>query len=77
MTEAHEPHAPTLPEVKDEAGDTPTWVPILGIVLLSLFALMAVLHPTEHQVTMEQGGAAQVAPVHAAPAAPATDEDDD
>lgn len=31
-----------FPEVHDEAPDTPTWVPILGIGLLALFALFAV-----------------------------------
>ncbi len=45
---AHDTHAsadtdgplehPVLPPVHDEASDTPTWVPVLGLVL---FALMA------------------------------------
>jgi len=30
-------HAPQLPEVVDEAGDTPGWVPLLGIALFVLF----------------------------------------
>lgn len=38
----HEPGhahpAPGLPEVKDEAGDTPSWVPKLGVGLGLLFA---------------------------------------
>jgi hypothetical protein len=34
--EVHHAHAPGLPEVHDEAGDTPMWVPILGAVLLVL-----------------------------------------
>ena len=32
-------HAPGLPEVVDEAADTPAWVPALG---LGLFALAAI-----------------------------------
>lgn len=35
--EHHGPH-PALPTVHDEAGDTPMWLPILGI---ALFVLMA------------------------------------
>lgn len=36
---AHPP--PGLPEVKDEAGDTPSWVPKLGIfVVLGLVGLL-------------------------------------
>ena len=32
-------HAPSLPKVVDEAPDTPSWVPALG---LGLFALIAI-----------------------------------
>ena len=31
--------SPTLPEVYDEAGNTPSWVPVLGVGLFMLFAL--------------------------------------
>jgi len=31
-----------FPKVHDEAPDTPTWVPLLGLGLLTLFALFAV-----------------------------------
>jgi hypothetical protein len=34
MSHAHTP--PELPEVTDEAGDTPRWVPLLGAVLFVL-----------------------------------------
>ncbi len=41
---AHEPHPhPPLPTVHDEAGDTPTWVPIAGLaffVVIFFFALV-------------------------------------
>jgi protein-S-isoprenylcysteine O-methyltransferase Ste14 len=33
---SHPHHAPELPEVIDEAGDTPGWVPVLGVVLFVL-----------------------------------------
>lgn len=37
---AHPP--PGIPEIKDEAGDTPPWVPKLGVfVVLTLVALIA------------------------------------
>lgn len=36
-------HTPgDFPPVRDEAPDTPTWVPLLGIGLLALIALFAV-----------------------------------
>ena len=42
---AHPP--PGIPEVKDEAGDTPPWVPklgvLLGVVVAALIALSIVL----------------------------------
>lgn len=36
MGHAHTP--PELPEITDEAGDTPRWVPVLGLVLFVLSA---------------------------------------
>lgn len=30
-------HPPELPEISDEAGDTPSWVPRLGLALFLLF----------------------------------------
>ena len=32
--EAHAHPAPGLPEIRDEAANTPGWMPVLGIVLL-------------------------------------------
>jgi len=34
--------APEIPQVVDEAADTPWWVPLLGAVLLALFVLLFV-----------------------------------
>lgn len=36
MGHAHTP--PELPEISDEAGDTPRWVPLLGLLLFALSA---------------------------------------
>lgn len=38
MSETHE-HSVGLPEIHDEAGDTPLWVPALGLGLLLLATL--------------------------------------
>jgi|GEM_PF-6912472 len=34
MGHAHTP--PELPEITDEAGDSPTWLPLLGVLLFAL-----------------------------------------
>ena len=34
---SHANHPPEIPEVTDEAGDTPSWVPLLGAALFVLF----------------------------------------
>lgn len=42
--EAHAVHAPPgIPEVHDEAGDTPAWVPRLGAVLFIVFAALVLI----------------------------------
>jgi len=42
--EAHAAHpAPGLPEVHDEAGDTPLWVPIVGATLLVLGGMWVIV----------------------------------
>lgn len=38
-----EPDVPGLPEIQDEAADTPMWVPALGLALLAAFVLSFVL----------------------------------
>ncbi|MET0386345.1 MAG: hypothetical protein ABW321_10325 [Polyangiales bacterium] len=37
---AHSKDPPSLPKVVDEAGDTPSWVPALGLALFALLALL-------------------------------------
>lgn len=36
-------HPPELPEITDEAGETPPWVPRLGLALFLLFVGWVVL----------------------------------
>jgi hypothetical protein len=38
---SHSKSPPSLPTIVDEAGDSPSWVPILGIVLFAVGALLA------------------------------------
>lgn len=33
----HATTPPSIPEVTDEAGDTPAWVPVLGAALFAAF----------------------------------------
>ena len=40
----HAETPPQLPEVTDEAGNTPRWVPLLGAGLFALAILAIVLH---------------------------------
>lgn len=56
MSHAHTP--PELPEVTDEAGDTPSWIPLLGAVIFVLtFAYVWWAH---HQAeSVEADGQAQ------------------
>lgn len=37
---SHPKTPPSLPTIVDEAGDTPNWVPVLGLALFALFALV-------------------------------------
>jgi hypothetical protein len=41
MSHANTP--PTLPTVVDEAGDSPTWVPVLGLALFALVGLLVAI----------------------------------
>jgi hypothetical protein len=69
-THEHHDGPPTLPEIVDEAGDTPTWVPILGI---ALFALIAVMFVAREQMKTDVP-APVAAPAADAPAEPAPTE---
>ncbi len=71
---AHEP--PGLPQnIVDEAADTPMWVPIMGLVILGVVALlfsyrMMTAEPAEAPATEEAPAAEQAAPEAAPEAAP-------
>lgn len=54
---------PALPDIVDEAADTPTWLPWLGFALLVLAALYAAIGGTKVESNAEVPG-------HAIPATP-------
>ncbi|MBC7173271.1 MAG: hypothetical protein H5U40_12610, partial [Polyangiaceae bacterium] len=39
MAEQHSAHESGLPQITDEAADTPMWVPVLGLFVLAALAL--------------------------------------
>jgi hypothetical protein len=60
-----------LPEVRDEAADTPRWVPILGLILLGLgvLGLLYRIATAQQEPLPEEAAEAPAAPaVEAAPA---------
>ena len=63
--EHHGPH-PVLPSVHDEAGDTPMWLPIMGI---ALFVLMAFAYSLRGAMMSSEDVAGGEAAAEAAPAA--------
>lgn len=68
---------PHLPEIVDEAGETPRWVPWLGLALLGVFVLLLVARQVtsardELPGTGEPAAAAE--PAAAEPAAKGADE---
>jgi hypothetical protein len=53
--DAHSHEPPGLPEIRDEAANTPLWVPALGLALLVVLAMVAVLRS-------ELGGPPEITP---------------
>ena len=59
-----EPDVPGLPQIQDEAADTPMWLPATGLALLAILVLMLVYHvskgpeteATEGDVAAEAAG---------------------
>lgn len=59
-----EPDVPGLPQIQDEAADTPMWLPATGLALLAVLVLMLVYHvskgpeseATEGDVAAEAAG---------------------
>jgi hypothetical protein len=56
MSHAHTP--PELPEITDEAGDTPGWVPLLGIALFVLMVAWVWWSHRQHEALPEGDSAA-------------------
>ena len=57
----HAETPPQLPEVTDEAGNTPRWVPLLGAGLFALAILAIVLHHSGNNGDAEPEAAAEAA----------------
>ena len=67
-----EPHAPPrLPEIQDEAADTPLWVPALGLTLFVVVALWLVIGAAFRDAAVDEAPALEAPAVAAEPAAPA------
>lgn len=58
-----EPDVPGLPQIQDEAADTPMWLPATGLGLLAVMVLMLVYHVAKGPETEATEGdvAAEVA----------------
>jgi hypothetical protein len=63
---SHDSHAPSgpLPTVHDEAADTPTWLPVVGLVLFGLMLLWMLTRADEPAAV---GPAAEAPAIEAAP----------
>jgi len=73
MSTAHE--APGLPEMHDEAGDSPPWLPRLGILLLLSVGVWLATTSLEPAAPAEHDAdAAEDAQAEEAPAAKADEE---
>ncbi|HET6336428.1 MAG TPA: hypothetical protein VFG30_24565 [Polyangiales bacterium] len=60
---SHDKHGPSLPEIKDEAADTPAWVPALGLGLFALITIVVAIRLAwvEANPVAVDAGAAQAA----------------
>lgn len=67
MTNSHSKEAPTLPVIVDEAGDTPSWVPAIGLAAFVLIGALIALR-------MAPGNAPAAEPTPTAEPAPAAAE---
>ncbi len=70
-THAHEATSapPELPEVHDEAGDTPLWLPVLGAALLAIAGLFLIFRAAFADAEADAGTPEPAAaPAAAAPA---------
>ncbi|MBK6808795.1 MAG: hypothetical protein IPG81_07830 [Sandaracinaceae bacterium] len=58
MADQHhdEPDVPGLPQIQDEAADTPMWLPATGLGLLVIMVLMLVYHVAQGPETAAAEG---------------------
>ena len=66
---SHPKTPPSLPTIVDEAGDSPTWVPALGLLLFVLLALAAAARIAMHDKAETTQSPAAAPEAEAAPAA--------
>lgn len=57
----HGHSAPELPEIKDEAGDSPRWLPLLGVGIFAVFLIWVILlhQPSASLSSGDESGEAQ------------------
>ncbi|HJK90388.1 MAG TPA: hypothetical protein RMH85_36210 [Polyangiaceae bacterium LLY-WYZ-15_(1-7)] len=60
MADEHHDEGGVLPEIHDEAADTPMWVPVLGLSLLALAAIFLIVRAAFADADAE--GALEAAP---------------
>jgi len=56
---SHAQTPPELPEITDEAGDTPRWVPLLGLALFALTAIYIGWAHRQHEAGADTSSAQQ------------------
>lgn len=72
MADEHH-HAPGLPEIHDEAADTPMWLPMLGLAIFAVVALFLITRAAIEDANSELEAAEIVGPAEQAAEAPAGD----
>ena len=53
---SHADHPPELPQIRDEAGDTPRWVPLLGLALFVLIVAYVWWAHRQHETAQAADG---------------------
>lgn len=69
MADEHH-HAPGLPEIHDEAADTPMWLPMLGLAIFAIVALFLITRAAIEDASAELDATAEEAPADAPAEAP-------
>jgi hypothetical protein len=71
---SHSNQPPGLPEIVDEAGDTPNWVPLVGLALVVMVALLIAVRQATGGGEADQPAGAAGADAGTAQAAPGAAE---